>query len=144
MYLAPHICFIEVDHILHIALHLGFFLLRCNSHISVPKFILKYIIQWSWVYSHVCITVSTNFTTLLWSQKEAPYLLAVTVHSSSPHTLAATSLLSSSMDLLVLDINWNIKCCGPLWLAPITEHEVLKIHPCYWIYHSTLFLFMAK
>ena len=142
MYLAPHVWFIQVDHILHIALHLGFFLLRWNSHISVPKFNLKCIIQWPLVYSEVCITITTvYFITLLWSQKEAPYLLAVTAHSSFPHTLAATNLLSVSMDLLILNINWTIKCCGPLWPAPITKHEVLKIHPCYWIYHSTFFPF---
>lgn len=52
-----------------------------------------------------------------------------------PPPLAATILLSDSLSLSILDTlyTWNHAVFVLLWLAYFSEHNVLKVHPCYFI-----------
>lgn len=103
-----YLLFTQVDPILHAVLHLGFFLLRYTSQ-KQKTYILKCKVQWLRVYSLVCATVTTNCRMFLSPEKGTPYPLAVIPHSSLPHALAATNLLSLLMAVPVLGIErkWN-------------------------------------
>lgn len=88
-------------------------LLRYNLHII--KFAsVKYTLQWFFIYSQGCATVTTNSRTLLSPQKEIPYTLAVTSHFPTPPRSRQPLLYFLTMDLLILGILYkgNQALCG--------------------------------
>lgn len=99
---------IEIPHLLNCcqSLRYLFFITAALRHnlISIKFTLLKYMIQWLFVYSHSCVIITTNnFRTFLSSPKWN--LIPIGSHSHfSPVTPALDSHLSISMDLPILDI----------------------------------------
>ena len=87
-------------------------LLKFNSH-TIQFTHLKCTIQWFYVYSQNCVTITTiNSGTFSSPPKETPYLLEVTSHFSLPYRPWQPLIYSVSRDLPSLKISyrWNHTC----------------------------------
>lgn len=114
--------------------------------LDIKLAILKWTIQWQLVYSWYCVTpTSIQLQNTFITTKENPvsvkHLLLIL---PSPEPLATTSLLSVSVDLLIMNMpyKWDHMVCDLLCLAFSLNMFLRFLHVATCI--SILFLFMAE